>query len=129
MYMWHSSKFLINKENSAEPNITPCLSQYALLITHVLLQAYHEMADFLIGQATMLTSKHIISEPPVELEEKFLRPIKKLKGLVQGSALLDQAQSLMSFCSSAEDQVCTAYEIARQWAPPIPACVSFPQER
>ena len=94
-----------------------------------MLQAYHEMADFLNRQGTMLTSKHTIPEPPAELEEKLCRPIKKLKGLVQGAALIDQVQSLMSFCSSTQDQVCTAYEIARHWAPPIPACVSFPQEK
>jgi len=98
--------------------------KYALLILHVMLQAYHEMADFLTKQGTMLTSKHIIPEPPEELEEELRRPIKLLKGLVQGAALTQQAQSLMSFCSSMEDQVCTAYEIARHWSPPIPACVS-----
>ncbi|KAL0042661.1 hypothetical protein WJX79_007199 [Trebouxia sp. C0005] len=47
-------------------------------------QAYHEMADFLLKQGTMLTSKQTIPEPPAELEEKLCRPIKKLKGLVQG---------------------------------------------
>ncbi|DBA84462.1 TPA: hypothetical protein ACH3X1_006089 [Trebouxia sp. C0004] len=47
-------------------------------------QAYHEMADFLIRQGPMLTSKHTILEPPAELEEELRRPIKKLKGLVQG---------------------------------------------
>ena len=94
-----------------------------------MLQAYHAMADFLIRQGTMLTSKHIIPEPPAELEEELRRPIKKLKGLVQGAALTDQVQSLVPFCSSMEDQVCTAYEIARHWAPPIPACVSILQER
>ena len=73
---------------------------------HVMLQAYHDMAHFLIGQGTMLTSKHTIPEPPAELEEKLRRPIKKLKGLVQGAALTDQVQLLMSFCSSTEDQVC-----------------------
>jgi len=79
----------------------------------------------LFGQCcTMLTSKRIKPEPPEELEEKLRRPIKKLKALVQGAALTEQVQSLMSFCSSVEDQVCTAYEIARHWAPPIPACVS-----
>ncbi|KAL0019560.1 hypothetical protein WJX79_002729 [Trebouxia sp. C0005] len=47
-------------------------------------QAYHEMADFLLKQGTMLTSKQTIPEPPAELEEKLCRPIKKLKGFVQG---------------------------------------------
>ena len=129
MYIWHSSNTLISIENSAGSSIIPYLSQYALSITHVMLQAYHEMADFLIRQGTMLTSKHIIPEPPAELEEKLRRPIKKLKGLVQGAPLTDQVQSLISVCGSTEDQVCTAYEIARHWAPPIPACMSFLQER
>ena len=128
MYIWHSSNILISIENSAGSSIIPYLLQYALSITHVMLQAYHEMADILIRQGTMLTSKRIIPVPPAELEEKLCRPIKKLKGLVQGAPLIDQVQSLMSFCSSAEDQICTAYEIAH-WAPPIPASVSFPQER
>ena len=95
---------------------------------HVMLQAYHEMADVLIKQGPMLTSKQTIREPPAELEEELLRPIKKLKGLVQGAALTDQVQSLMSFCESTEDQVSVAYEIARHWAPTIPACVSFLQD-
>lgn len=129
MYIWHSSNILISMENSAGSSVIPYLLQYALSITHVMLQAYHEMADFLIRQGTMLTSKLTIPEPPAELEENLRRPIKKLKGLVQGAALTDQVQSILSFCSSTEDQVCMAYEIARHWAPPIPACVSFPQER
>ena len=29
-------------------------------------------------------------EPPEDLEEKLCRPIKKLKGLVQGAALTEQ---------------------------------------
>ncbi len=105
-----------------------CL-KYALLNMHVVLQAYHEMADFLDKQGTMLTSKHIISEPPEELEEELRRPIKKLKGLVQNAAMTEQVQSLISSCSSMEDQVCTAYEIARHWAPPVPACVSVLLEK
>ncbi|DBA98726.1 TPA: hypothetical protein ACH3X1_014499 [Trebouxia sp. C0004] len=67
-------------------------------------QAYHEMADFLTKQGTMLISKHIISEPPEELEEELRRPIKKLKGLVQNAAMTEQVQSLISSCSSVEDQ-------------------------
>ena len=102
--------------------------QYALLITHVKLQAYHEMAAFLTEQSTTLTRKRVVLEPPAELEEKLRRPIQKLKGLVQESALTEQVQSLMSYCSSVEE-VCTAYEIARHWAPPIPACVSDWHER
>ena len=96
---------------------------------HVILQAYHEMAAVLIRQGPMLTSKLTRLEPPAELEEELCKPIKKLKGLVQGAALTDQVQSLLSCGGSTEDQVCMAYEIARHWAPPIPACVSFLQER
>ena len=91
---------------------------------HLKLQADHEMADFLIKQGATLTRKHIRLEPPEDLEENLCRPIKKLKGLVQGATLTEQVQSLLTFCPSVEDKVCTAYEMAREWAPPIPACVS-----
>ncbi|KAL3147718.1 hypothetical protein ABBQ32_002461 [Trebouxia sp. C0010 RCD-2024] len=47
-------------------------------------QAYHEMADVLIRQGPLLTSKLTRLEPPAELEEELRKPIKKLKGLVQG---------------------------------------------
>ena len=87
------------------------------------------MAAFLTEQGTMLTCKRVVLEPPAELEEKLRRPIQKLKGSVQGAELTEQVQSLMSCYSSVEDQVCTAYEIARHWAPPIPACVSVLHER
>ena len=126
MYIWHLSNILISMENSAGSSIILYLLQYAPWIMHVMLQAYHEMADFLIRQGPMLTP---VLEPPAELEEELRRPIKKLKGLVQGAALTDQLQSLMSFCGSTGDQVCMAYEIARHWAPPIPTCMSFLQER
>ena len=59
------------------------------LIPHVMLQAYHEMADFLITQGAVLKSKLMIPEPPKELEEKVCRPIKKLKGFVQGATLTE----------------------------------------
>lgn len=87
------------------------------------------MADFLIKQETMLTGKRRPLEPPEDLEEQLRRPIKKLKGLVQGAALTEQVESLVSACSSKEEQVCMAYEIARHWAHPIPACVSDLLER
>jgi len=95
----------------------------AQLIMGIVLQAYHALADFLIKQGTMSASKHIITHPPQQLEETLLRPIKKLREMVQGAALAEQAQSLTSFCPSIEDQVCTAYEIAREWEPPMPACM------
>ena len=100
------------------------------LVNHTrTLQAYHEMADFLIKQSTMLTTKQTRLKPPEDLEEQLCRPIKKLKGLVQGAALTEQVDSLVSFCSSKEEQVCMAYEIARHWAHPIPACMSDLLER
>ena len=99
--------------------LTSCLTDYDFSS-----QAYNELASFLKKQGAMLTSKHIIIEPPEELEEDMCRPIKKLKGLVQGPAITEQAQSLMSFCTSVEDQLCTAYEIAREWQTPILECVS-----
>lgn len=95
-----------------------------MLIMHLKLQAYHEMADFLIKQGATLTKKHIRPEPPEELEENLCRPIKKLNGLVQSAMLTEQVQSLLTFCPSVEDKVCTAYQMAREWAPPIPDCVS-----
>ena len=55
---------LISMENSAGSSIIVYLLQYAPSIMHVMLQAYHEMADFLIRQGPMLTSKHTILEPP-----------------------------------------------------------------
>ena len=78
-----------------------------------MLQAYHEMAKFLTRQCAMLANKDVVTEPPEQLEEEFSRPIKKLKGLVQGAALTEQVHSLISSCSSLEDQVCTAYQ---EWA-------------
>lgn len=89
-----------------------------------MLQAYYEMADFLTTQGAISTSKHISLEPPEEVEVNLYRPIKKLKGLVQAATLTEQVQSLMSFCASVEDQLCTAYQMVQEWSPPIPACVS-----
>ena len=86
------------------------------------------MAHFLSKQGTLLTNKHVVPEPLEELEEELRAPIKKLKGLVPGAALTEQVQSLMSLCSSMEDQACMAYEMAH-WAPPIPACVALLLER
>ena len=88
------------------------------------LQAYSEMANFLKKNVHMLTSKVTITEPPEGLEEDLQRPIRKLKGCVQGATFADQIQSLVSFCPSLEDQVCTAYQLAREWTHSTPACVS-----
>ena len=89
-----------------------------------MLQAYHEMADFLTKQGSLRTRKRIVSEPPEELEEELREPIKKLKKLVRPGAMTEQFQSWISSCSSVEDQVSTAYEIAQSWALPVPAIVS-----
>ena len=74
----------------------------------------------------MLTSMHMIDEPPEDLEEDLSQPIKKLKGLVQGAGFTEQAQSLLSFCPSVEDKVCTAYQLAREWGSStgVPDCIS-----
>lgn len=104
--------------------LTSCLTDHA-----VFLQAYNEMANFLKQQGAMLTSKHKITEPPEDLQEDMRKPIKMLKGLVQGPVISEQAQSLLSFCPSVEDQICTAYEIAREWQPPVLECVSNFYER
>ena len=106
----------------------PALSRFflncALLIMHVMLQGYHEMAVFLTKQGTLLTRKRVISEPREELEEGLRELIKKLKGLDCNGAMTEQVQSLVSSCASVEDQVSTAYEIAQSWALPIPASMS-----
>ncbi len=81
------------------------------------------MADFLTKQGTLLTRKRIVSEPPEELEKELRRPIKKLKKLVRHGAMTEQFESLISSCSSVEDQVSAAYEIAQSWAIPVPSCV------
>ena len=88
------------------------------------LQAYSEMANFLKQNGHMLTSKATIKEPPEGLDEDLQQPIKKLKGCVQGATFADQIQSLTSFCPSLEEQVCTAYQLAREWTHSAPACVS-----
>ena len=82
------------------------------------------MANFIQKNGHMLTSKRTITEPPEELEEDLQRPIKKLRGCVQGATFADQIQSLVSFCPSLEEQVCTAYQLAREWTHSDPACVS-----
>ena len=53
--------------------------QYALLITHVKLQAYHEMAAFLTEQGTMLTRKRVVLEQ--SWRENFVDPSRSSKDL------------------------------------------------
>ncbi len=106
MCLERSSNVLDALETVLGPASSHICYQYTQLITPVRLQAYHEMAAFLTEQSTMLTRKRVILEPPAELEEKLRRPIQKLKGLVQGAALTEQVQSLLSYCSSVEEQVC-----------------------
>ena len=59
------------------------------------LQAYGELANFLKAQSALLTSKRIRTEPPEELDEGLRAPIKKLKGLGQGAAFSEQAETLI----------------------------------
>ncbi len=79
---------------------------------------------FLLSKALCSQGSEIVSEPPEELEKELRRPIKKLKKLVRHGAMTEQFESLISSCSSVEDQVSTAYEIAQSWALPVPSCVS-----
>ncbi|KAL3152606.1 hypothetical protein ABBQ32_001624 [Trebouxia sp. C0010 RCD-2024] len=87
-------------------------------------QAYHAMAGFLNSQDGTSASKTMLRHPPPELEETLSRPIKKLCEMVPAAGLTEQVQSLISFCPSVEEQVCTAYELAREWQLPVPACIS-----
>ena len=88
------------------------------------LQAYSELANFLKAQSALLTSKRIRTEPPEELDEGLRAPIKKLKGLGQGAAFSEQAETLISCCDSVEEQLATAYQLAREWDFPVLDCVS-----
>ena len=65
-----------------------------------------------------------MTEPPEELDEDLCAPIKKLKGLSQGAAFSEQAESLMSSCTTVEEQVATAYQLAKEWDFPVLDCVS-----
>lgn len=88
------------------------------------MQAYNELANFLKTQSALLTRIQIMTEPPEELDEDLCAPIKKLKGLSQGAAFFEQAESLMSSCTTVEEQVATAYQLAREWDFPVLDCVS-----
>ena len=87
-------------------------------------QAYGELAHFLKTQRALLTSIQIMTEPPETLDEDLCAPIKRLKGPGQGVAFSEQAESLMSSCDSVEEQVATAYQLAREWDFPVLDCVS-----
>ena len=82
------------------------------------------MANFLNTQSALLTRIQIMTEPPEELDEDLCAPIKKLKGLSQGAAFSEQAESLMSSCTTVEEQVATAYQLAKEWDFPVLDCVS-----
>lgn len=87
-------------------------------------QAYGELANFLKAQRALLTSTRIRTEPPKELDEDLCAPIKKLKGLGQGAAFSEQAESLISCCDSVEEKLATAYQLAKGWDFPVLDCVS-----
>ena len=57
----------------------------------LILQTCNEMARLLQEQDTMLASKHIVNEPPKDLEEDPCKPFMKLKRLVPGASLTEQA--------------------------------------
>lgn len=88
------------------------------------LQAYGELANFLKSQNALLTSTQIRMEPPEGLDEDLCAPIRKLKGLGQGAAFFEQAESLISCCDSVEEQLATAYSLAKEWDFPVLECVS-----
>lgn len=92
--------------------------------TVLTLQAYGELANFLKTQSALLTSRRILTDPPEELAEDLRAPIKKLKGLCQGGAFSEQAETLISCCDSVEEKVATAYQLARAWEFPVLDCVS-----
>ena len=92
--------------------------------TAMTLQAYGELANFLKTQSALLTSTRIRTEPPEGLDEDLCAPIKRLRGLSQGAAFSEQAESLISCCESVEEQLATAYQLAREWNFPVLECVS-----
>lgn len=81
------------------------------------------MADFLLKQGTMSACKRYLREPPEQLEDTLSRPIKMLRGMVKGSAMVDQIQSVIMHCDTMEDKVPTAYQMAREWEPAVPDCI------
>ena len=70
-----------------------------------------------------------LTEPPKQLGEALARPFKKLKGLVQGCALLEQVDSVISHSLSREQQIQTAFEMAMGSEPPMLDCVRAFQGR
>ena len=86
-------------------------------------QAYSAMARTLIQQGDMAASIASLSQPPEQLDEALARPFKKLKGLVQGCALLDQVESIISHSPSTHHQIQTAFEMAMFSEPPMLDCV------
>ena len=67
------------------------------------------MAQTLIKQGDMAASTACLREPPEQLDEALARPFKKLKGLVQDCALLDQIAAIISHSPSVEHQIQTVF--------------------
>lgn len=86
-------------------------------------QAYSALASTLIQQGDLAISTTSLTEPPEQLGETLARPIKKLKGLVQSCALLEQVDSVISHSFSREEQIQTAFEMAMGSEPPMLDCV------
>lgn len=87
-----------------------------------MLQAYHATADSLKQQGTRLASKRSLRDPPDDLEESLMIPIKKTRHLVQRSGFVEQVESLLPRCSSREVQ--TALEMAMGLVPAVPKFLS-----
>lgn len=92
-------------------------------------QAYSALAQTLTQQGDMAASTASLSKPPEQLDEALARPFKKLKGLVQGCALLDQVESIISHSPSVDHQIQTAFEMAMGSEPPVLNCVRAFYER
>ena len=93
------------------------------IMIDLLWQAYSAMAQTLLQQGDMAASTASLSKPPEQLDEALAWPFKKLKGLVQGCALLDQVESIISHSPSVNHQIQTAFEMAMCNEPPMLDCV------
>jgi hypothetical protein len=86
-------------------------------------QAYSALARTLIQQGDLAVSTASLTEPPEQLDEALARPFKKLKGSVQGCALLEQVESVIPHSHTMEQQIQTAFEMAMGSEPPMLDCV------
>ena len=82
------------------------------------------MADFLQQQGTRPASKRILRDPPDDLEESLMIPIKKTRHLVQRSSFVEQVESLLPHCSSQEEKMQAALEMTMGMVPAIPKFLS-----